>query len=124
MFKKLIMKLTFLLLIILLKYSNTNRQNRLKANVDSKNYIEAYCFLNNDGVVYDILKLFDSQDYSFENKNNIFYLNFCKFSNTKCQKDNTYIISMKNNTDKCNLLSGTNPTLPSKWTILGIIFLI
>jgi hypothetical protein len=85
---------------------------------------EAYCFVNLDGTVYDLNKLYDpNADYFFKANSKSYYFNFCKFGVSKCKKDNTYIIAsnqnslIKNQTNDCTLLSGTNyQTLP-KWRI-------
>jgi hypothetical protein len=85
--------------------------------------IEAYCFLNYNGIVYDLLPLYDlKQDYSFQNKDKEYFFNFCKFANKKCRKDNTYIsqhyiIANETNVDDCYLLSGSNPVFPSRWRV-------
>jgi hypothetical protein len=86
--------------------------------------LQAYCFANVNGVVYDLNPLYDAtSDYMFKSKNITFYYNFCKFATTKCKKDNTYMIatnpgSVFNNTSNdCNLLTGTNYQSLPKWKI-------
>ena len=88
--------------------------------------LQAYCFANVNGIVYDLNPLYDAtSDYMFKSKNGnvTFYYNFCKFTNTKCNKDNTYMIStnpgsiFNNTSNDCNLLTGTNYQNLPKWKI-------
>jgi hypothetical protein len=91
--------------------------------------VQAYCFVNLDGVVYDLNPLYDaSSDYIFKSgTNQSFYYNFCKFGVSKCKKDNTYIMAAKtdslinNSTTDCTLLSGTNHENFPKWRIISKI---
>ncbi len=96
------------------------RRMRIESPRIKKNVTEVYCFLNNEGTVYDLLPLYDLEDYIFEGHNNTYILNFCKFTTNKCRKDNTFIISHSSlDEHDCHLMTGTNPTLPSKWTIVS-----
>ncbi len=88
--------------------------------------LQAYCFANVNGIVYDLNPLYDAtSDYMFKSKNGsvTFFYNFCKFGNTKCKKDNTYMISTNqgsvynNTSNDCNLLTGTNYQNLPKWKI-------
>lgn len=86
--------------------------------------VEAYCFANIQGVVYDLSPLYDpNSDYSFKTGESSVLFNFCKFGVTKCKKDNTFVISAKtssltNNTSTdCTILSGTNYDNFPKWKV-------
>lgn len=99
-----------------------SKRMRIDSPQINKNVTQAYCFLNNEGTVYDLMELYDLEDYVYEGKNNTYILNFCKFTTNKCRKDNAFIISHNTLDERdCHLMSGTNPTLPSKWTIISII---
>lgn len=83
--------------------------------------IQAFTFVDFDGLVYDLSNLYDENKDYFVNKNKTYYyFNIGNFGVTSCKKDNTYIIYLDendtNNTD-CKLLSGTNKDKPSKWRI-------
>jgi hypothetical protein len=113
---------------------NGNTTNIIPSNTTQGPYhletseIEAYCFVNLNGIVYDLNPLYDStSDYYFksiEGKNN-FYFNFCKYGTSKCKKDNSYIMvshdtKIENNTSNdCSILSGTNYANYPKWTIIS-----
>jgi hypothetical protein len=100
-----------------------NKQSYKMKKLPEDDFTEAFCFLNVDGIVYDILPLYDpKQDYTFQNKDKEFYLNFCKFTTQKCRKDSTfisqhYLAANETNIDDCYLLSGSNPAFPSKWRV-------
>jgi hypothetical protein len=83
--------------------------------------LSAYCFANVDGTVYDLGELYDSTtDYFVSSGKNYFYYNFCKYGNTKCQKDNTFVVyydkTQANSTD-CKLLSNTNYEHTPTWKV-------
>ena len=128
----------FLLICLLaLTYTLCNRKNvmrnflpRMNQTLSSSDTfladgeVEAFCFANINGVVYDLNPLYDAtSDYLFKSKGENYYFNFCKFGSTKCKKDNTYIVAAKggsvvnNTTTECSLLSGTNYESLPKWKI-------
>jgi hypothetical protein len=115
--------LRFYAIFICLYISYSIKSKRLKTELSprfSKNQTEAFCFLNDQGTVYDLLTLYDAEDYTFESHNTTYIMNFCKFTTSKCRKDNTFVIGQhKQDEQDCHLLTGTNPTLPSKWMIIS-----
>lgn len=104
---------------------NFGGQNSNKTNDFS---ILAYCFVNIDGLVYDLGSLYDAaSDYTINSGRDNFYFNFCKHGVTKCKKDHSYIVAGKssdkpvNNTlNECSVLSGTNYKNYPKWKITGV----
>lgn len=89
--------------------------------------IKAYCFVDLDGVAFDISNLHDpDQDYVFNNGKNFFYLNLCSFGSAKCRKDKSYLTYINqtdvNSTD-CDLLSGSNKDIPPVWKIIRMFLL-
>jgi hypothetical protein len=112
------------LILVSIELISSNMLNRMKSHSPrfNSNITEAYCFVNQLGTVYDLLTLYDVENYIFETRNSTYILNFCKFTTSKCRKDNTFVIAHhKFDEQDCHLLSGTNPTFPSKWTIISKI---
>jgi len=83
--------------------------------------IKAYSFVDFEGLVYDLSKLYDgNKDYIINKNNSYYYFNIGSFGVTTCKKDNTFIVYVNEkdlNTSECLLLSGTNKEKPSKWRI-------
>ena len=128
------------LLFTFLLFITCNRQNNIRNILPKTNEtfidanllngeVDAYCFVNLNGVVYDLGPLYDSTaDYTIKRQNENFYFNFCKYGLTKCKKDFTYVVSttkaalVNNTSNDCTLLSGTNYEYMPRWTINSKIF--
>ncbi len=88
--------------------------------------IQAFTFVDFEGLVYDLTYLYDeNRDYYINKNKSLYYFNIGSFGVTDCKNDKTYIVYVAekdvNNSD-CKLLSGTNKEKPSKWRIRSIIF--
>jgi hypothetical protein len=89
--------------------------------------IGAYCFVSVNGIVYDLNPLNDpAEDYTLNTivGKDTLYFNFCKFANTQCKKDKSYVVMaadtpVNNKTMNCSLLSGTSRNNVPMWTILS-----
>jgi hypothetical protein len=89
--------------------------------------IEAYCFVNMGGAVYDLNPLNDpKEDYSVitADKKNSFYFNFCQFAVTTCKKNKSYAVLTRdtvidNKSSDCSLLSASNKKTAPKWKIIS-----
>lgn len=82
--------------------------------------IEAFCFLNSNGTVYDINPLYnEKEDYTMKDKNYTMHFNFCNPPKTQCSSKNTSALAVitdeKNN---CYSLGGSKNTL-SKWSVIS-----
>jgi len=91
--------------------------------------ISAYCFVNVNGIVFDLNPLYDPvEDYTintFVSKDTL-YFNFCQYANTQCKKDKSYVIMAadtpaNNKSMNCSLLSGTSRNNVPLWRILSIL---
>lgn len=126
-----------LLLTITLSSSKLKNRNLLKTKADNttnitnisiSKEIKAFCFLDVDGIIYDLLPLYDpSQDYFFKGAKDYYYFNLCHYGVTKCKKDNSYMVytnepmaNQNSTATECYLMSGTNPTIPPKWKVYSI----
>lgn len=125
-------------LTIMLFVSNTNSSSsflkktlniNLKSNslleleateIQKEKAIEAFCFLNSNGTVYDLNPLHNAtKDYSSSDNKYTMHYNFCEKANTQCKEKNTTALAVlveNDNPKNCYSLGGSKSTM-SKWTI-------
>lgn len=84
--------------------------------------VEAFCFLNSNGTVYDLNPLYnETLDYSTKNDRYTMHYNFCEKAHTQCKEKNTTALAVlvdNNNPTNCYSLGGSKSTM-SKWKILS-----
>merc|ERR1712032_993853 len=119
--------------ILLFVFNTESRSKFLKRNLNIKSdsllqlteiqktkAIEAFCFLNSNGTVYDLNPLHNkTKDYLSEGKDYTMHYNFCEKAHTQCESKNTTALAVIiDNTDptKCYSLGGSKSTM-SKWSI-------
>lgn len=119
---KMLMNIIFHLLFFF--YNCSALKTRLKSSMkliqsDDNTSINAFCFVNYNGIVYDLGKLYDdSSNYFIKNNQSYFYFNFCKFAHMKCKKDSSYIIHKSiDSPDDCHLMSSPNNKTTPQWKI-------
>jgi hypothetical protein len=85
----------------------------------SSSAIEAFCFLNSKGAVYDMTPLYNStEDYITKTGNYTVHLNFCKPAHHQCESKNTTAEAvLTDNKNNCYSLGGSESLL-SKWKVL------
>lgn len=122
-------KLKIIIMISVLIASTSCSLNSKKYNsfleiteldVKSSQVIEAFCFLNSNGTVFDINPLYDSlKDYQMTDDNYTLYFNFCQQAHNQCTKKNTTALAvLKDNKGDCYSLGGSKNSL-SKWNIIS-----
>jgi hypothetical protein len=119
-----------------LKYHNTLGSNKYESFIQERliekakeiketSALEALCFLNTNGTVYDLNPLYNStKDYSLQDARYTMYYNFCQKSLTQCKEKNTTAFAVmvdKVNPANCYSLGGEKSTM-SGWKILSKIF--
>ena len=92
----------------------------LEKEIHTTKVIEAFCFLNSNGTVYDLNPLYNATtDYTRKDKNSTMYFNFCKQAHTQCKSKNTTSLAILiDEKDNCYSLGGSKSSL-SKWNILS-----
>merc|ERR1712032_540311 len=81
--------------------------------------IEAFCFLNSNGTVYDLNPLHNkTKDYTSKDKKYTMHYNFCQKAHTQCKEKNTTALAVlveNENPSNCYSLGGSKSTM-SKWS--------
>ena len=99
--------------------SNSLLQLQIK-EIQKTKAIEAFCFLNSNGTVFDLNPLHNStKDYTSKDKKYTMHYNFCEKANTQCKDKNTTALAVlidNQNPSNCYSLGGSKSTM-SKWSI-------
>ncbi len=114
---------TFLKLKTKLQTSTQSRKLKLK-QIITQEVNQAFCFLNNNGTVYDLNPLYNSKnDYFIQGPDYVLNFNFCKNTITTCGNKTSLInyqdMSVAGNST-CVALSGPE-TVVSDWELLSKI---
>lgn len=97
-------------------------ERELEKEIYKSKVLEAFCFLNSDGRVFDLNPLYnETNDYIEEDGNYTMYFNFCRDAHMQCEKKNTTALAIvKDKEGNCHSLGGSNNTL-SKWNVISKI---
>ena len=128
--RKNILFLTLLVLTSLISGLKTNTDLKVKNKLRTQLFLQeittqtasqAFCFLNNNGTVFDINPLHNkTKDYNISGADYTLNFNVCKNANSKCG-NRTSLVSWRSNstgTEECVLLAGAESVV-SKWAIIS-----
>jgi hypothetical protein len=113
--------LIFLTLLVLFSFNTSSKLKsgtKLRQVVASEISTSAFCFLNNEGTVYNLNPLRASVDYQIEGADYTVDFNVCQDAKNTC-KGQSGIVSWFNSTDvnDCSTIAGSQNVV-SKWTLL------
>ena len=111
---------TFLKKTLSRKSESTTEETEME--IHTTKAIEAFCFLNSNGTVYDLNPLYnETKDYTSKDEHYTMHYNFCEKAHTQCKEKNTTALAvLVDNKDptKCYSLGGSKSTM-SKWSFLS-----
>jgi len=98
--------------------TNTTNSNPLTQNVTESSAFQAYCFINNNGIVYDLNPLYNSlSDYKTQAKDGgMLNFNICKNASITC-KNKTGLVVYSSNND-CQIIAGSDSSA-SNMNVIG-----
>ena len=103
-----------------LKSSKENTKLFLKQIVNSTTS-QAFCFLNSNGTVYDLNKVYNSNDYVIQGGNYKVNLNVCHNPKTQCANKTSSMVTYQGPDGECYRLAGSDLVV-SDWTISSKLF--
>jgi hypothetical protein len=107
--------------LILFFSTNANRSFLRNKEVVQLSGVEAYCYLNANGTVFNLNPLHRVTDYELGTVGKV-YLNFCGDSSVSCTTNKTSMVTYMDDT-RCIDMSG-NETVVSDWQVFSKIVLI